>query len=292
MSKDDVKIVEVGARDGLQNEKTVVSTDDKFQFINLLGESGLKFIEASSFVRPDSIPQLSDAYDLIQKLNFNNGIDYSFLIPNKKGMERALETKAKSFAFFSSTSNSFNKKNINCTIEESLDRFLDLKKLINSPDFKMRGYISTVFGCPYEGETSIDECLRLMEFFFKNDVSEVSLGDTIGVGTPEQTIELINQIKNNFDLSKIAMHFHDTERRAIDNIKASIAEGIRIFDSSAGGLGGCPYAKGATGNVATEDVLIVCKQKGLETGVDIEKIKTASDFMLKIVNKENQSQLL
>ncbi len=288
-NKEFVKIVEVGPRDGLQNEKTAIQTDDKIQYIQMLIDSGLKWLEASSFVRPDSIPQLSDG---LQVANHFKGVKDPmlwYLTPNIRGFENGSKSSAECFALFTATSNTFCQKNINCTVDESLKRFDEVfSKAEDHHNF--RGYISTVFGCPYEGFVGFDKVLELIDYFLKKDIFEISLGDTIGVGTPRMVEELVTEIKKNFDTTKIAMHFHDTRGMALANILKSLEMGIRVFDSSSGGLGGCPYAKGATGNVATEDVLYMVHDLGYETGVDEKQILKASDFILKKIGKQSPSK--
>ncbi|TDJ04978.1 MAG: hydroxymethylglutaryl-CoA lyase [Deltaproteobacteria bacterium] len=276
----DIKIIEVGPRDGLQNEEKILSTIDKYSFIKLLAEAGLTTIEAASFVRPDRIPQMEDAEELCGKLLTDPGlkdINFPCLVPNLKGLEVATKAGVKEISVFTATSESFNQKNINSSIDESL---ANIKKIIeNAGSMKVRGYISTVFGCPYEGKTSVKVLLKVMEYLFEKGVFEISLGDTIGIGNPLQTKDILKEIKNSFDLNKVAMHFHDTRGMALANSLASLEMGIGVFDSSAGGLGGCPYAKGATGNVATEDLVYMFEAMGLSTGVDLAKLVTASQFI-------------
>ena len=290
-----IKIVEVGPRDGLQNEKTILTTEDKFQFISLLVESGLQAIETTSFVKPEAIPQMSDAVKLFQKVQDQFGstsINFPCLVPNLKGYETAKTLGVKEIALFSATSDSFTKKNVNATVEETFQKMKEVSEQAIQDKVRIRGYVSTAFGCPYEGRMDVKKLLAVTEQFFKLGVYEVSIGDTIGVATPNQVREYIKELKKNFSIDKLAMHFHDTRGMALVNIHVSLEEGIQTFDSSAGGLGGCPYAKGATGNVATEDVWYLLQSLGLETGIDISKLALASKFILEKVNKKTESKFL
>ena len=290
-----IKIVEVGPRDGLQNEKTILTTEDKFQFISLLVESGLQTIETTSFVKPEAIPQMSDAVKLFQKVQDQFGstpITFPCLVPNLKGYETAKTLGVKEIALFSATSDSFTKKNVNATVEETFQKMKEVSEQATQDKVRIRGYVSTAFGCPYEGRMDVKKLLAVTEQFFKLGVYEVSIGDTIGVATPNQVREYIKELKKNFPIDKLAMHFHDTRGMALVNIHVSLEEGIQTFDSSAGGLGGCPYAKGATGNVATEDVWYLLQSLGLETGIDISKLALASKFILEKVNKKTESKFL
>lgn len=284
-----VKIIEVGPRDGLQNEKNILSTDIKLKYIELLISCGLKNIESTSFVRPDRIPQMSDARELFSRLQghlTSDELSFPCLVPNLKGLESALACGVKEVALFSATSNTFNKKNINADIEESFDRLRPVAKKAQEHGLKIRAYISTVFGCPYEGKTSVSNLKYIVEKFLKLGAYEVSLGDTVGVGHPDQVKSILSSLKESFDLSKFAMHFHDTYSMALVNIMASLEEGITAFDSSSGGLGGCPYAHGASGNVATEDLVYLCNQLGIQTGVDLNKLIQASDYILSFLGED------
>lgn len=290
----DIKIIEVGPRDGLQNEKKIISTDDKFEFIKMLSLAGLSTIEVASFVRTDKIPQMTDARELCERLFSDSDLsklDLPCLVPNLKGLEKAKEAGVKEISVFTATSETFNQKNINSSIDESLEKIKTVIDSAKASSIKVRGYISTVFGCPYEGATSVKTTLKLIESLFNQGVYEISLGDTIGVGNPTQTKEILKEVKNSFDIEKIAMHFHDTRGLALANSYASLDMGVRIFDSSAGGLGGCPYAKGATGNVATEDMVYMFESMGLNTGVDLDKLVKASQFMEKRIGHEIPSKV-
>ena len=287
-------ITEVGPRDGLQNEKTVLSTEHKIKFILMLQEAGLKSIEATSFVRRDKIPQMGDATELFEGLVSISPkqTSYPCLVPNLKGLEMAIKAGVKEIALFTATSETFNKKNINASIDESFERMSEVVALAQKNNLKIRGYISTVFGCPYEGETSIEKLIDVVERLKKFGVYDISLGDTIGVGTPKQVQSIISELKMRFDLSLFSMHFHDTRGMALANILTSLENGITRFDSSAGGLGGCPYAKGATGNVATEDIVYLCESLGIKTGVSMEKLAKASEFILTKVGRNSSSKYL
>lgn len=290
-----IKIVEVGPRDGLQNEKTSLSTDDKFEFIKLLSHSGLKKIETTSFVKASSIPQMGDALELFTKVNAELGqtnVNFPCLVPNIKGYETARSLGVKEIALFSATSDSFTKKNVNATVDETFERMKEVAQEAKKDGILVRGYISTAFGCPYEGTMSVEKLSTVAKKFFDLDVYEVSIGDTIGVATPGQVKDYLDVLKKQFPLDKMAMHFHDTRGMALTNIYVSLELGITTFDSSAGGLGGCPYAKGATGNVATEDVWYLINSLGLQSGIDIEKLAAASKFILNKIGRTTESKFL
>lgn len=290
-----VRIVEVGPRDGLQNEKTIVSLEDKVTFINMLSAAGLHEIEANSFVRADKIPQMSDGMELYSQLTKQSGLKNTKLIslvPNEKGLENALSVGVREIAVFTATSNTFNMKNINATVDESLKRIDGVMSRANKEGLKTRAYISTAFGCPYEGKTSMAELKRVAYHLENLGVHEISIGDTIGVANPLQVKETIEFLRADFSLDFFAMHFHDTRGMAVANILASLEMGITSFDSSAGGLGGCPYAKGASGNVATEDLVYLFSNMGIETGIDMEKLAQASSFILGKLSKTSASKNL
>jgi hydroxymethylglutaryl-CoA lyase len=290
-----IKIVEVGPRDGLQNEKTILSTEDKFSFISLLSESGLKNIEVTSFVKASAIPQMSDAFELFTKVQTRlggTGINFPCLIPNLQGYEVAKKLGVKEIALFSATSDSFTKKNVNATVEETFERINEVAIAAKKDGIRIRGYVSTAFGCPYEGKMGVEKLIKVSERFYQMGAYEVSVGDTIGVATPQQVRSYIKELKKCFPINHMAMHFHDTRGMALTNILVSLEEGITTFDSSAGGLGGCPYAKGATGNVATEDVWYLLQSMGLETGIDIAKLAQASKYILEKINRNTESKFL
>ncbi|WP_408095403.1 hydroxymethylglutaryl-CoA lyase [Peredibacter sp. HCB2-198] len=290
-----IKIVEVGPRDGLQNEKSILSTEDKFKFISLLCDAGLRTIEVTSFVKAPAIPQMADAVELYTKVKNelgDRGVAFPCLVPNMKGYETAKNLGVKEIALFTATSDSFTKKNINATVDESFERMKEVADAAKRDGILVRGYVSTAFGCPYEGTMDVKKLISVTKRLFELGVYEVSVGDTIGVATPMQVRSYIRALKSEFPIGKIAMHLHDTRGMAPTNIFVSLEEGITTFDSSAGGLGGCPYAKGATGNVATEDVWYLLNSQGLETGIDIKKLSEASQFILSRANRQTESKFL
>ncbi len=290
-----IKIVEVGPRDGLQNEKTILSTEEKFQFISLLCEAGISTIEVTSFVKPPAIPQMGDAVELFNMVNEKLGhlpVNFPCLVPNLQGYEKAKSLGVKEIALFTATSNTFTQKNVNATIDETFERMKEVALEAQKDKVRIRGYISTAYGCPYEGRMSIGALMDVTRRFMELGVYEVSIGDTIGVAVPGQVREYLKELKKEFSSSKLAMHFHDTRGMALTNILVSLEEGITTFDSSAGGLGGCPYAKGATGNVATEDVWYLMQSMGLETGISFEKLAAASQYILGRVNRNTESKFL
>lgn len=288
-----IRIVEVGPRDGLQNEKTIIPTEDKFHFIKMLTDAGLKSVEITSFVKAPAIPQMADAAELFTKVSKElSGATFPCLVPNIKGYETAKSLGVKEIAVFTATSDSFTKKNINATIDESFDRMKEVAQEAKKDHVFIRGYVSTAFGCPYEGEMDVQKLISVTKRLFDLGVYEVSVGDTIGVAKPQQVRHFIRALKCEFPIGKIAMHFHDTRGMAPTNIYVSLEEGITTFDSSAGGLGGCPYAKGATGNVATEDVWYLLHSLGLDTGIDIKKLSEASKFILDKINRQTESKFL
>lgn len=290
-----VRIVEVGPRDGLQNEKTIVSIEDKVTFIKMLANAGLHEIEANSFVRVEKIPQMSDGVDLFGRLKKENSLINTkliSLIPNEKGLENALLSGVKEIAVVTATSNTFNKTNLNATTDESLKRIDTVVARANKEGLRTRAYISTVFGCPYEGKTSLAELKRIANHLEGLGVYEISLGDTIGIANPLQVKDTISFLKADFPLDFFAMHFHDTRGMGVANILASLEMGITSFDASAGGLGGCPYAKGASGNVATEDLVFLFSSMGIETGINMEKLAQASSFILEKLSKKSSSKNL
>lgn len=290
-----IKIVEVGPRDGLQNEKIILSTEDKLEFIGLLTETGLQTVEITSFVKAPAIPQMADAselYTLVKDKFGNTNVSFPCLVPNMQGYEKAKSLGVKEIALFSATSDSFTKKNVNATVDETFIKMKEVADAAIKDGIKVRGYVSTAFGCPYEGEMSVEKLSSVTKRFLELGVYEVSVGDTIGVATPKQVKSFAKSLVSEFGASKIAMHFHDTRGMAVSNILMSLEEGIKTFDSSAGGLGGCPYAKGATGNVATEDVWYLLNSLGLKTGVDLPKLAHASQFILEKLNRKTESKFL
>ena len=271
-----VTIVEVGPRDGLQNEARVIPTGAKIAFIDALSAAGLPVIEATSFVDPRWIPQLADADDVLRGIAYKTGVRYPVLVPNEKGMERALAAGAREVAVFTAASETFNKRNTNATIAQSLERFAPVVALARREKVRVRGYVSTAFGCPYEGRIApaavADVACKLVDL----GIDEVSIGDTIGVATPNQVVDVCQALEARIDVGRLAMHFHDTRGTALANVVTALELGIAIFDASAGGLGGCPYAPGAAGNLATEDLLYMLDGMGIETGASLEKVVAAT----------------
>lgn len=282
---DFVKIFEVGARDGLQNEKELVPTDTKIKLIDRLSSTGLKSIEVTSFVSPKWIPQLADNKEVFDKIQKKDGVDYPVLVPNIKGYQSAVKAGAKEVAVFGSASVGFSLKNINCSVEESLKRFQDVFGASKKDSVLIRGYVSCTVGCPYDGYVKPIQVARVTESLLEMGCYEVSLADTIGVGTPEKIEAMLNEVLKVCQPTRLAIHCHDTNGKAIENIAKSLELGIRVVDSSVGGLGGCPYAKNATGNVATEKVLIFLHGQGMQTGVDLNEIETIGTWIRKELGK-------
>lgn len=277
-----VKIVEVGPRDGLQSEKKLLTVEERVQFIDLLSETGLKSVEVGSIVSPKWVPQMEDSARVFEKINKREGVDYILLVPNRKGFEIARDAGAKSIAIFTAASEAFSMKNTNCSIEESLDRFSQFLSEARSDGIRIRGYVSCALGCPYEGEISPDKVASVALSLLDLGADEISLGDTIGVGTPEKVQALLNAMIA--PKEKLAVHFHDTHNRAIENIRCALDNGISIIDSAISGLGGCPYANGATGNVATEKVLDFMESHNVDTEIDRKKLEEAIIFINNIVS--------
>ena len=284
MSNVRATIFEMGARDGLQNEHAVISTADKVRFINLLSETGLQWIEATSFVSPKAIPQLADAGDVFARIVKAPGVRYPVLVPNVKGYERARGAGADAIAVFTAASERFTQRNINMTIAQSLDTFREVVRTAKNDGMWVRGYVSTAFGSPFGDEVTPEAVLAVSRSLMEMGCDELSIGDTIGVGVPSQVEALVPLLASQIPLDRIAMHFHDTRGTALANVYAALKLGVTKFDASAGGLGGCPYAPGATGNVGTEDVLYLLHSMGVETGVDIAKVRAASRFIAGVVD--------
>ena len=267
-----VRIVEVGPRDGLQNEKREVPTEVKLELIERLADAGLPAIEATAFVSPKWIPQMADHIEVLERIRRKPGVDYPVLTPNLKGFEAARAAGATEVAIFGAASEAFSKKNINCSIAESLERFAPVAEAARSANIRVRGYISCVVGCPYEGEIAPQRVAEVAGALYDMGCYEVSLGDTIGVGTPAKTKMMLDACSERVPVGKLAGHYHDTYGQALANTYASLELGVRTFDASVAGLGGCPYAKGASGNVATEDVVYMLHGLGLHTGIDLDKL--------------------
>ncbi|WP_339828194.1 hydroxymethylglutaryl-CoA lyase [uncultured Arenimonas sp.] len=268
----EVRIVEVGPRDGLQNEKTLVPTADKIELIDRLSATGLRCIEATSFVSPKWVPQMADAAEVFTGITKVAGVAYPVLVPNLQGYERALAVGATEVAVFSAASEAFNRKNINASIDESIERFLPVLDRARADGVKVRGYVSTVLGCPYQGEVPLADVVRVARRLHEAGCYEVSLGDTIGIGTPGKAREMLRAVAAEVPMAALAVHFHDTRGQALANILACLEDGVAVVDSSVSGTGGCPYAPGASGNVATEDVVYMLDGLGVKTGVDLAKL--------------------
>lgn len=286
-----VTIVEVGPRDGLQNEINFVDTTTKIALIDQLSQSGLKHIEVTSFVSPKAIPQLADNENVFRGIQKLKDVHFSALVPNEQGMLKALKAGVKNIAIFTAASETFNQRNINCSIAASILRFEPVISLAKKHQIPIKAYISCALGCPYEGEVKPQQLLEVSQQLLHLGVDEICLGDTIGVGTPKQTRAAIDAMLTILPPRQLAMHFHDTYGQAIANIAASLDCGISRFDSSVAGLGGCPYARGATGNVATEDVLYLMHGLGISTGIDIYKVVAAGDMICNALNRKNQSKV-
>src|SRR5271165_1041506 len=274
-----VTICEVGPRDGLQNEANAVSSADKIRYIDLLSGSGLSLIETTSFVSPKAIPQMADAEEVMARIERRPGVRYLTLVPNLRGLERARLANVDSIAVFTAASNSFTQRNIRMSIDESLAVFSEVVREAKRDGIWVRGYISTSFGCPYEGEVPVGAVVRVADALAQMGCDEISVGDTVGVGVPSQVVEIVRELREHVPIERLAMHFHDTRGTALANVLAALETGITIFDSSSGGLGGCPYAPGATGNLATEDLLYLLHGMKIETGVDLNAVVTASQFL-------------
>ena len=287
-----VRIVEVGPRDGLQNEARTVPTDKKAEFVKLLAAAGLKDIEVASFVHPKWIPQLADAQDLIKQLEPNPNVRYSALVPNMKGLDRAIESGIRRIAVFTAASETFNRKNINMGIQESIDVFKPVVDRALKEGISVRGYVSTCFVCPYEGAVPKEKVAEVTRALFDLGVDEVSIGDTIGAATPKDVESTGGHLLGQFPVERLAMHFHDTYGMAIANVYQSLQMGFATFDSSAGGLGGCPYAPGASGNVATEDLLYLLDRLGIATGVSLQLLRRASHFIAQELARDLPSRVL
>ncbi|WP_144213843.1 hydroxymethylglutaryl-CoA lyase [Shewanella donghaensis] len=285
-----VSIFEVGARDGLQNEKTV-SIENKIALIEQLADAGVNRIEAASFVSPKWVPQMADSGDILRQIKRKQGVVYSALTPNLKGLELALDAGADEVAIFGAASESFSQRNINCSIEESIARFEPVMALAKEQNIKVRGYVSCVLGCPYEGDIDIAQVARVSEILYKMGCYEISLGDTIGVGTPLKARKMVEAVANLVPVDKLALHFHDTYGQALANIQACLETGVSVIDSSVAGLGGCPYAKGASGNLATEDVVYMLHGMGIETGIDLQKLAQAGMKISQVLDRPTGSKV-
>lgn len=274
-----VTIYEVGPRDGLQNESRPVAAEAKVRFINMLSLAGLPAIEVTSFVRSGVIPQLSDAAEVCAALTHAPGTLYTALVPNERGMERAMTSGLGGVALFTAASESFSRKNVNASIGETLERFRPVIRMAREGNLWIRGYVSMAFGCPYEGKIAVDDVLRVTQALLEQGVEEVAISDTIGIATPGDVLHLMDSLGRSVPLTSLALHFHDTRGTGLANVMAGLEVGITTYDAAAGGLGGCPFAPGAAGNLATEDLVYALHGLGVETGVDLEAVVRATRFL-------------
>lgn len=286
-----VRLVEVGPRDGLQNETQPISLEDKVRLVNDLTDTGLDYIEVGSFVSPKWVPQMAGSSDLFLKISKRAGITYSALTPNMMGFEAALNVGVKEIAIFAAASESFSQRNINCSINESLQRFEPVMEAARQHGISVRGYVSCVLGCPYEGDITPDQVLSVARELIDMGCREISLGDTIGIGTPGAVRTLIDRLSQEIPRDRLAVHFHDTYGQALANIYAALLEGVSVVDSSVAGLGGCPYATGASGNVATEDVLYMLNGLGIQTGVDLSRLIAAGQRICEVLGRDTGSRV-
>lgn len=286
-----VRLVEVGPRDGLQNEKVPISVADKVRLVDELSAAGLDYIEVGSFVSPKWVPQMAGSAEVFAQIQRKPGATYAALTPNLQGFAAALEAGVKEVAVFAAASESFSQKNINCSIAESLQRFAPLMDAARQNGIRVRGYVSCVLGCPYEGDIAPAQVAQVARELFTMGCYEISLGDTIGAGTPGKTRQLIDVVSKDIPRERLAGHFHDTYGQALANIYASLLEGIAVFDSSVAGLGGCPYAKGASGNVASEDVVYLLQGLGIDTGVDLQRLIAAGERICALLGRHNGSRV-
>ncbi len=286
-----VRIVEVGPRDGLQNESQPIDAATKVALIEQLVDAGIGYVEAGSFVNPKWIPQMAGSEEVFRQINRIEGVTYAALTPNLQGFERAISVGAEEVAIFGAASEAFSQKNINCSIEESISRFTPVVEAAKAAGIKVRGYVSCVIACPYSGPTEPGKVAEVARQLFDMGCYEISLGDTIGVGTPATTQAMLSAVMESVPVEKLAVHLHDTYGQALTNIYASLQMGVAVVDSSVAGLGGCPYAKGASGNVATEDLVYMLNGLGIEHGVDLDKLIAAGQFICQQLNRANGSKV-
>lgn len=287
-----VRIVEVGPRDGLQNEPgDIISTAVKVELIDRLVDAGLSYVESASFVSPKWVPQMGDASAVMAGINRKPDVVYAALTPNMKGLEGAIAANADEVAVFSASSEAFTQKNINCSIKESLERFVPIIEAAKAENIRVRGYVSTVMGCPYQGDMDPAQVAAVSREMLDMGCYEISLGDTIGVGTPLKAKKMLEAVAREIPVEKLAAHFHDTYGQALANLYAVVEEGVAVIDTSIAGLGGCPYAKGASGNVATEDVLYMLNGLGIKTGIDLDKLVATSHWITGQLGRNNGSKV-
>lgn len=286
-----VRIIEVGARDGLQNEKTIVPTARKIELIDRLSACGLRSIEATSFVSPKWIPQLADATEVYAGIEKKAGVSYPVLVPNLQGYERARAVGVSEIAVFTAASEAFAQKNINASIDESIERFRPVIERAQADGVKVRGYVSTVLGCPYQGEVAVADVVRVAQRLHALGCYEISLGDTIGSGTPKKAREMLAAVAEVVPMTALAVHFHDTRGQALANILACLELGVSVIDSAVSGVGGCPYARGASGNVASEDVIYMLQGMGIETGIDLDRLIATGLWLSAQLGRETSSKV-
>lgn len=285
-----VRLVEVGPRDGLQNEPEPIGTATKLELIDRLGAAGIRYIEAASFVSPKWVPQMADHREVMTGITRRDGVTYAALTPNLKGLEAALECGLEEVAVFGAASEAFSQKNINCSVAESLARFAPVLERAQAAGVRVRGYVSTVLGCPYEGEIAPAKVAEVSKALYEMGCYEISLGDTIGVGTPLKAKRMLEAVSDEVPMAHLAAHFHDTYGQALANLYAVLEEGIAVVDSSVAGLGGCPYAKGASGNVASEDVVYLLNGLGIETGIDLDALADTGTWITQAISRPNRSK--
>jgi hydroxymethylglutaryl-CoA lyase len=287
-----VAIVEVGPRDGLQNEANFVPTEQKIELINRLSETGLRRIEITSFVHPKAIPQLQDSEEVVKRIHRKPGIIYSTLVPNEKGLERALASGVEEIALFVSASETHNQKNVRMSISESIRGFRNIAEKALSNGMRIRGYVVTAFGCPYEGRVKPEKVEFIVDEYKALGVNEIALGDTTGMANPVMVSQMVERVKPQLGGTGLALHFHDTRGAALANVLSALQQGVTIFDGSIGGLGGCPYAPGASGNIATEDLVNMLEEMGIETGINLQKLIDCAKYAREIIKKDLPSHLV
>ena len=286
-----VRIVEVGPRDGLQNEAAIIATADKIALVDRLSDTGLQTVEATSFVSPKWVPQLADAADVFAGIKHRDGVAYPVLVPNLQGYARARAVGATEVALFTAASDAFNRRNTNAGIDESLERFRPVLAQAAEDGVRVRGYVSTVLGCPYQGEVPVAEVVRVSRALHAMGCYEISLGDTIGVGTPRKARDMLLAVADAVPMDALAVHFHDTYGQALANVLACLEEGVAVVDAAVSGTGGCPYAKGASGNLATEDLVYMLHGMGIQTGVDLDALADTGRWLSGLLGRESGSKV-